>query len=221
MTMRALFSGIESNSFSARVGVASDLSTFSTAIRQEPSVTQLLSQAVGRARQVAILARLVALTASRPDPRYEHPHDAAIATYLWVLLQASPAIARLAAERAIEAPQTWWALRIGREILLKDRLSTPAGSSYSEISLASSPPMPTYATSQSGESFFFATPLSDEWVARSFNVQVLSMSSPATVYHKLADWTFQAYLPLGGVVPAIVSTQKSQHVANGPARILA
>src|SRR5579859_7626263 len=96
MNLRELFDVIESSDFSSRVTLESTLRRIVVNISHQP-VTEKLIDAVrsGQARADEVLSRLMQLATENTDPRYADPRDVSLTTYLFVLQQLRPDLARL------------------------------------------------------------------------------------------------------------------------------
>src|SRR5262249_31707286 len=66
-----------------------------------------------------VLTRVLAIAAESYDPRYEHPRDASLAGYLWLLSVKHEGMARTAAEVVSSLPNTWWCRKVARLVLAK------------------------------------------------------------------------------------------------------
>src|SRR6266404_2381083 len=142
---------IESHGFSARVNAASDLSTFLRAVLAESAVAELILLLGRQDVAFKILRRTVALVAEKVNYRYEHPRDAAIATYLWLLSDRYPLLAKAAAEAAILISRSWWASRTAERIL-QDKCAKQ-GTTTVEAALGTAPM--SLSTPDTGDAPFF------------------------------------------------------------------
>ncbi len=146
---------IESQAFSARVNVASDLSTLLRAVLAESAVAELillLGRQDGQDVAFRLLRRTVTLVAERVNYRYEHPRDAAIATYVWLLSGSYPLLAMVAAEAAVLVSRSWWASRVA-EYILQGKYAE-AETSTAKATLGP-PPYPDLSTPGTGNAPFF------------------------------------------------------------------
>jgi hypothetical protein len=107
---------IESPRFSALANVASDLKTFLRAVEQEPASHRLLALLRSEEVVAALARRMECLVGEPGEPSLEHPHDAALAAYLWAL-RGEPTLGRQAALAVQSAPRCWWARKVAEKIL--------------------------------------------------------------------------------------------------------
>jgi hypothetical protein len=117
MVPRELLEQVEGIRFAAEVGVVSSERLFESAIRQHPLVLQLFGYLTDPQAREQIAVRLTDLLYRDSDPRYEHPHDAAVAVYLRLLDVSEPGLASLAAVTAARQPNLWWARSVAIQIL--------------------------------------------------------------------------------------------------------
>jgi hypothetical protein len=121
MTPSEAMRQLEGDAFAAYVNLASDLKTFLRAVESRPEV-QALKEAMktpGMAEQVA--ARIEELTRLPGDADREHPADASLAAYLW-LLQTADHTRALSAAAALRAESFWWARKVAERL---DGLNQP------------------------------------------------------------------------------------------------
>jgi len=103
---------IEGLPFSALVNLASDLRTFLRILEAQPEFQVLHDATEEEETTRLILNRVGELVRLSVDDAYEHPAEAALAAYLWLLKahqkQAEPAVAMVLGCR-----QCWWARKVG------------------------------------------------------------------------------------------------------------
>jgi len=128
MNLRALFDAIESSDFANRVTLESTLRRVAVNISHQ-ELTGKLIDAVrsGRAKAEDVLSRLMQLVAENTDPRFADPRDISLTTYLFVLQQLRPDLARLGAEAVMRLPGAWWSFKFGQEISGQRWRSTSSG----------------------------------------------------------------------------------------------
>jgi len=129
MTPQETFNDIESISFAVRLNLASGIKHFIQLLRNEPSVKALINAMNKDIRLKAdIFDRVVELSKRLFDKGYEHPNDAAIAAYVWLLGIMDPEkdTWKAAADIATSIPQTWWARKISKFIDQTDSSITVA-----------------------------------------------------------------------------------------------
>jgi hypothetical protein len=118
MKLDNLFNTIESSEFDANINILSGFSTMLRALENDDVLMQLvveLSESSDNKRRV--FERLLKLLPENPHPEYAHPHDVAVAAYLYVLNQADVELGHLAAEKVVNTPTLWWARRLAKHIL--------------------------------------------------------------------------------------------------------
>jgi len=120
-------SEIERMDFSARLGLANSFQVFLRNISNDPSVKAVLDSTKSPENSQRVLQRVLSLASLKTDFRYLNRYDVPLATYLWVLSRASPALAAVAAEACSNLPRTWWTEQVVRYILddVSKRTSTP------------------------------------------------------------------------------------------------
>ena len=106
---------IESLEFSTRLNVVSGFAQFLRAIGAQPEV-RVLREATSGSDGSELLHRVSILASTPHDSAFEHPHDVALAAYLWLISEVSPAVAELAAEIVLSHP-TWWARKVAEKLL--------------------------------------------------------------------------------------------------------
>lgn len=111
-----LYSGIESPTFVATVGVVSTTAGFERAISRDPRVRQLLGLASQPEALVSLAERIRALAAEIPEAGFAHSQDIAIAVYLRVLDLANASLAVDAARELVDRADLWWARRTAKRI---------------------------------------------------------------------------------------------------------
>jgi hypothetical protein len=125
MTTEDALRQIESLEFGAYVGVASSLKVFVRLLASHEAVQALLhDEQVGVARMV--LERVVELLTVRAEPGFEHPHDAALAAFAWLLSELSPETAEYAAGLIRATPGLHWATHFAERISDPNRLRSKA-----------------------------------------------------------------------------------------------
>jgi hypothetical protein len=117
MNRAETLSRIESDRFSALVNAASNLKTFLRAVGQQSEITELA--AVMHCPEVSreVCERALALASAEVNEDYEHPGDAALAVYLWLLSNHNAALARRAAAHVLQVRHSWWSRKVAERIL--------------------------------------------------------------------------------------------------------
>ena len=122
--MTDLFSRAESHETAAELSVASGSSVFERALRRLPITAALFARALDSEQaRYGIAKRVSELAGLHIDLRFRHPHDIALAIYLWVLdavdqnIPAGPRVGRIAATVVLRAGQNCsWANLVARGI---------------------------------------------------------------------------------------------------------
>lgn len=103
---------LESEEFSARLGVASSLDTLQRALLMEPTFKTLLAATEDTAGQLAAFRRLISLAQTETDRRYLNPYDVAVAAHLFALYQHRSPYLRAAIQVVELEPDFWWAQKM-------------------------------------------------------------------------------------------------------------
>jgi hypothetical protein len=107
---------VESPQFYAFVNVANNLKTFVRALTMHPAVQHLWRQIDDPRVGSAIFSRTIQI-ANQPAPTgSEHPLDAALAAYLYLLAACDQEVALIAANNVVDHGQLWWARKIAQGI---------------------------------------------------------------------------------------------------------
>ncbi|MCI0459535.1 MAG: hypothetical protein L0Z62_21510 [Gemmataceae bacterium] len=112
---------IESPRFSALVNLASNLRTFLRIVADQPEVQALALAMLTPEGIAAVVGRFTALVAQPGEEGYEHPGDAALAAYLWLLGQRDPEQAERAAVALAGAGRCWWARKVAESVHRESR----------------------------------------------------------------------------------------------------
>jgi hypothetical protein len=121
---------VESTTFDAATGVASDLDTLLKAAGGAP-VADITRAAESPEVQLFFAQRIMELAERDFDVRYLNPADTAITVYLGVLGRVRPPLAEAVATTALGLRNGWWAPRMARRILAASHLETALASSVS------------------------------------------------------------------------------------------
>jgi hypothetical protein len=122
--MKSAMALIESTSFDAATGMASDLDTVLKAATGAP-LAEIMQAAEKPAGQLMLAKRILELVERDFDTRYLNPSDTAVAVYLWVLANTRRALAEGVAAAALGLRNGWWATRMSRRILSVERDAVP------------------------------------------------------------------------------------------------
>lgn len=115
--IESLFKEIESLQFSATLNLASGLSVARSILEQNITIQQLSREISNSStKQYLVFKKLLTLLPLNPEPEYAHPHDAAIAAYLYVLSLIPSKLGLLAVEKVLQTPQLWWSRRLAKTL---------------------------------------------------------------------------------------------------------
>jgi hypothetical protein len=129
---------IEGLRFSALTNLASDFGTFLRIVLDQPEVQSLQKEMQAPDVRKTVCERTIELARADVDPAYEHPADAALATYIWLLSGVDDKLAKLAADAVSECSAVWWARKAAEKVLASDRVQ-PSSSPTQRV-LAGPPP---------------------------------------------------------------------------------
>ena len=109
---------IRSPAFDAALNVVSSTNGFFEAVEQHPTVREAYRQMLGSgALREDAIGRIYDLTNQEIDPRFENPHDTALAVLLWLTTFAANDNVQVAAVYVDQAPQCWYAKKLAERIL--------------------------------------------------------------------------------------------------------
>lgn len=106
---------IEGHAFAAMVNLASDFPTFLRILTSQPEVRTLAEEMKSERVTRDVVARLLELAGAPAAEGYEHPADAALAAYLW-LLSATEHDTETAVETILHCTQCWWARKLAEHL---------------------------------------------------------------------------------------------------------
>jgi hypothetical protein len=114
MTLDEALNAVESLEFSAIVNVASTFKTFIRLLASQPATQELreLMKDAAVARQ--IVKRILVLCKTPCENGLEHPTDAALAAYLWLLSTTYPELATFSAAAVLQCDGCWWARQLAK-----------------------------------------------------------------------------------------------------------
>lgn len=107
---------IEGNAFAAVVNLASDFRTFLRILASQPEVEALSAGLASAVLTQKVFARLLELARTPAEEAYEHPADAALAAYLWLLNRKDRDTAKAAASAVLQCRQCWWARQMAEYV---------------------------------------------------------------------------------------------------------
>lgn len=154
MTASDAIKEIESDEFAARLNVAASIETFLRIAEEQESVRGLLSELDSVRERTRLFNRLLELSRSPADLRYENQWDVALAVYLWLLSLRDPGLRALAAAIVARTPQCWWAARISHYLLQQSYLHNDAGLVDSKTLVYQTIPFDYIGGKLSGEAIF-------------------------------------------------------------------
>ena len=117
MTVQEAMKEIGSIAFAARINMVSGPKNFMRALRHKPALKVLLNEMRDPKVSTAVLNRLSELSVEEFEESYEHPHDTAMADYIWIFSMMDWNQARPAASIGIEVRQSWWTRKVSSMIL--------------------------------------------------------------------------------------------------------
>lgn len=136
----AVFAVLEGSRFAAEVNVASNLKIFLRALVSQPAVQELATAMSVRGVCEQVCERVEELARQEILAEYEHPSDAAMAAYLWLLSTRDEELAARAASRVTVCPNCWWAAKVAENILSSSSCQLASGSSSATMN--GQPPTP-------------------------------------------------------------------------------
>jgi hypothetical protein len=118
MSIHEFTKELESAKFAAEMSVFSGFKTFVSALNHTPILDAAINLLLVEepSRQI-VFERISELIKDNPEPEYSHPHDIAIACYLYMLSRAEMWRAELAAIQISEVNNLFWAKQLARQIL--------------------------------------------------------------------------------------------------------
>lgn len=111
------FTEIESEALSLQLNLASSVPALIRALQGTRPVTFVLNQMRNDEVRRAVLVRFLDRIREPFDQQYEHPHDIAVAIYVWLLSVMDWQNSRSAALLGSHIPQSWWARKLSTYIL--------------------------------------------------------------------------------------------------------
>jgi hypothetical protein len=119
---------IEGYRFSAFANLASDFRTFLRILADQPEVKALQDDLESESVLPKVFGRLLELADCPVEGENEHPADAALAAYLWLLSSKSSNLAEIAAETILKRKHCWWSHKMAEQVQKATQLhSRPAG----------------------------------------------------------------------------------------------
>jgi hypothetical protein len=128
MNVAEAMARIEGHDFATMVNLASDLRTFLRILGSQPEVVALGGAMSSEQTTREVFTRAIELAKAPTDDAYEHPADAALAAYLWLLGSRDQKISETLAEAVLACKQCWWARKVAERIRAAVRSPSEAGS---------------------------------------------------------------------------------------------
>jgi hypothetical protein len=119
---------IEGHAFSTMVNLASDFRTFERIVGSQPEVLALAGAMSSEQTTREVFTRAIELAKVPTDDAYEHPADAALAAYLWLLSSKDQKLSETVAETVLACKQCWWARKVAERVRDAARFHSGAGS---------------------------------------------------------------------------------------------
>jgi len=151
MTVDDAMSEIESHEFAGRVNAASDMGTFLRIAEGEEAVSSIVQELDSESTQARVFRRILELSKTTVDIRYENPGDVALTIYLWLMSRQNHQLAILVAPIVSEAPQCWWAARMAFSLTKLSPLRTNSGLANSKAFMYQIPDISITEILASGE----------------------------------------------------------------------
>jgi hypothetical protein len=127
MTAAEAMKSIEGDRFSALVNLASGLRTFLRIAADQPEVRSLSGEMQAPEVTARVFERVLELSSAPAQQGCEHPADAAIAVYLWLLGSRDGDYAEFAAETVIGCNHFWWARKVAEGVKKSSRFHSVGG----------------------------------------------------------------------------------------------
>lgn len=120
MPLAEIMQGIEQYRFSSELNLAAGTKAFRRGLREHDLFRRLAELATDAQARAAVAKRVEELSGTEIDASYENRFDAALSAYLTVLGDvAEPEVLGKAAEAVTKTPNTWWAVGISHELLMR------------------------------------------------------------------------------------------------------
>lgn len=110
-----LCQAVEGVDLAARLNVASGYRQFARALSATPEVQRLTEEVKDSAVADEVSRRAKGLVTVPRDPRYDYPHDVALAAYLHALRDAQPSRAADLGAVILQVEGLWWARKSAEE----------------------------------------------------------------------------------------------------------
>ena len=119
---------IEGRDFATMVSLASDYRTFMRILGSQPEVIALGGAMSSEQTTREVFSRAMELAEAPTADAYEHPADAALAAYLWLLSTKNQKLSETVAEAVLARKQCWWARKVAEQVRDAERFYSEAGS---------------------------------------------------------------------------------------------
>jgi hypothetical protein len=139
MNLAEAIHSIEQPEFSAHVNIASSLKVFLRLLVSHEAVQTLLRLMDQSGVPEKILERVSALLSNEPPEGFEHPDDAALAAYLWLLGEKSAVNANVAASLIREGIRLHWAKSVADRVGQNNQNNGPGSDTPAHKKISVSP----------------------------------------------------------------------------------
>jgi hypothetical protein len=139
MKLTKTFEYIESLQFAINFSVISGYRIFQQALEEDEMLRALIDYAKRSVtKEARVVNRLRQLAEVKTDPDIEHPHDIALAAYLFVLSKVDAISAYVAAKELPRLPNLWWTQRLAKTVV--ESMSTVSAQTVVEVPTTHSSP---------------------------------------------------------------------------------
>jgi hypothetical protein len=118
---------IEGPRFSALTNLASDFRTFLRILADQPEVQALAHAMKSKPVELDVFKRVLDLAGGPVEGDYEHPADAAMAAYVWLLGLGDSEYSEIAAATVLDCKQCWWSRKSAEQVRKATRFHSRAG----------------------------------------------------------------------------------------------
>jgi hypothetical protein len=126
---------IEHPAFAARLGVVSTFARLERQLPKDPAVQLLLSALNSPPSVDQLVTHSLALLSLEHDHRFAHPHDLAVAIYIWALDLVAPGSPQPVVDIVLGLENTWWSRAIAQRLGAEPSLATQTTSSQISANL--------------------------------------------------------------------------------------
>lgn len=120
MTFLKILEQVESDRFAAYLNAASGFNIFRLALENKQELRTLIREMQKHPNYAqSIFQRLSSLLKVNHQPQYAHPHDVALAGYLFALSHINSELTVDAIDQILRTPQLWWSQRLAKFLQAK------------------------------------------------------------------------------------------------------